>query len=44
MGPDHLGKDCGVRVPRTHFHPWSVQGEDVDKAIEPNGECPCQNH
>ena len=43
-GPDHLGKDYGVRVPITHFHPWSVQAKDVDKAAEPNGECPCRNH
>ena len=36
-GPDHLGKDCGVRVLKTHFHSRCVQRKDVDKLLNPIG-------
>ena len=42
--PIILERTVDLRVLRRHFHFWSVQGKDMFKVVEPNGQGLWRNH
>ena len=44
MSNNNHGNGCLIGYPWGHFHPWYVQGEDMDKVAEFEWQCVLGNH